>query len=182
MKNNVHFMEAFDHLLGVEGGYVNDENDRGGKTRYGITEAVARSYDYEGPMSELPLNIAIVIYEELYWDVNKLDAIAEVNYDLAYQVFDAGVNTGTQRAGQWLQRSLNCFRRANRYEPLYEELKVDGYIGPVTVEAFETFAEYTNTDLLLTTFRALQAHLYITLCEGKDSQQKFMRGWIKRVQ
>ena len=36
------FEKIFDYLLKVEGGYSNDKNDRGGKTKYGIIESEAR--------------------------------------------------------------------------------------------------------------------------------------------
>lgn len=181
MSENKPFVEAFDHLLGVEGGYVNDEVDRGGATRYGITEAVARNFGYKGAMNKLPLNIAMTIYREQYWDSLLLDDIAEVNYDLAYQIFDAGVNSGVSRVGKWFQRLLNVMRRANRVDPLYHQLRVDGQVGPVTIKAFSTYAETDNTDLLLALFKSLQGNHYITICESTDSQQRFLRGWTKRI-
>jgi lysozyme family protein len=36
------FKQAFEKTLKFEGGYANDPDDHGGKTMYGITEAVAR--------------------------------------------------------------------------------------------------------------------------------------------
>ena len=39
------FEKIFDYLLKVEGGYSNDKNDRGGKTKYGIIESEARNMD-----------------------------------------------------------------------------------------------------------------------------------------
>ena len=46
--------ELIDELIEREGGYVNHPSDRGGPTRFGITEAVARAHGYAGAMAELP--------------------------------------------------------------------------------------------------------------------------------
>ena len=43
-----------DELIEREGGYVNHPADKGGPTRFGITEAVARAHGYRGAMAELP--------------------------------------------------------------------------------------------------------------------------------
>jgi hypothetical protein len=54
----VNFLTAFDKLLKHEGDYSDHKDDPGGKTRYGITEAVAREVGYRGDMRELPLDLA----------------------------------------------------------------------------------------------------------------------------
>jgi lysozyme family protein len=43
--------ELINALIEREGGYVNHPADRGGPTRYGITEAVARAHGYGGPLA-----------------------------------------------------------------------------------------------------------------------------------
>jgi lysozyme family protein len=43
-----------DELIEREGGYVNHPGDKGGPTRFGNTEAVARAQGYTGPMALLP--------------------------------------------------------------------------------------------------------------------------------
>ncbi len=47
-----------DELIDCEGGYVNHPPDRGGPTRYGITEAVARTHGYRGAIRALPVEEA----------------------------------------------------------------------------------------------------------------------------
>lgn len=56
------FEKAFNHTVGVEGGYSDHPSDRGGKTMFGITEAVARSYGYSGDMRSMPISTAKDIY------------------------------------------------------------------------------------------------------------------------
>ena len=43
-----------DAVIDREGRYVNHPADRGGPTRWGVTEAVARAQGYAGPMRDLP--------------------------------------------------------------------------------------------------------------------------------
>ena len=52
---------AIDAILRAEGGYVNDPQDKGGETNYGITVAVARANGYAGPMRDLPVAMARAI-------------------------------------------------------------------------------------------------------------------------
>lgn len=42
--------QYLDALIKREGGYVNDTLDSGHATKFGITQAVARSYGYQGEM------------------------------------------------------------------------------------------------------------------------------------
>ena len=57
---------ALDHLIGLEGDFVDDPADSGGATRYGVTEAVARAEGYRGPMARLPRPTAESIYVRRY--------------------------------------------------------------------------------------------------------------------
>ena len=43
-----------DEVIGREGGYSNRPADRGGATRWGVTEKVARSHGYRGDMRTFP--------------------------------------------------------------------------------------------------------------------------------
>ena len=64
-------------LIEREGGYVNHPADRGGPTRFGITEAVARAHGYAGTMAALPREEAVAIYRRLYWLRPRFNAIAK---------------------------------------------------------------------------------------------------------
>jgi len=54
-----------DALIDREGDYVNDHADRGGQTRFGITQAVARAHGCSGAMRQLPREEAAAIYRRL---------------------------------------------------------------------------------------------------------------------
>ena len=83
-----------DALIDREGGYVNHPADRGGPTRYGITEAVARAHGFAGPMAQLPRGEAAAIYRRLYWLRPHFDAVARRAPRIAAELFDTGVNMG----------------------------------------------------------------------------------------
>ena len=55
-----------DTTIGKEGGYVDHPADRGGKTIWGITEAVARANGYTGDMRAMPRSTAVAIYRSEY--------------------------------------------------------------------------------------------------------------------
>jgi lysozyme family protein len=97
------FDAAFAALMGNEGGYVDDPNDPGGATRWGITQRVALAHDYHGDMRLLPQEIAKAIAKSEYWDACGCDDIADV---LDFQVFDASYNSGPDRAKEWLAKAL----------------------------------------------------------------------------
>ena len=62
-------------IIEIEGGYVNHPADRGGPTKYGITEKVARAFGYQGDMRDLPKSKAFEIYDKNYWQRLGLDGI-----------------------------------------------------------------------------------------------------------
>jgi lysozyme family protein len=100
MKN---FNDAFDVLMGHEGGYVNNPADPGGETMWGITKRVARLNGYTGPMKDLPQTEAKRIAKKCYWDAWNCDA-----YDIrvAWQIFDCAYNGG--KIVEWCQLSAGC--------------------------------------------------------------------------
>lgn len=176
------FDAAIADLLGVEGDYADDPDDSGGKTRYGITEAVARSHGYQGAMRELPVVTAKAIYRADYWDAQSLDTVAMLSRRIAWELFDTGVNMGTGQAGEFMQMSLNAF---NRQAADYPDLEVDGEIGPATLDAMDAFLRLRRQDgetVLLRALNALQGAAYIDLAERRAKDERFVFGWfLQRV-
>lgn len=152
----MNFDAAFDLLLGHEGGYSDHAADPGGKTRFGVTEAVAREVGYKGDMRELPLDLAKRIYKDRYWDAIKAEQLPPA---LRYPLFDAAVNSGPGQAVKWLQRALG--------------VKDDGVIGPQTIAA----ANAGNPDALR--MRMLSQRL--KFMAGLSNWPAFSRGWAIRI-
>lgn len=147
------FEKAVGHVLRHEGGYVNDPQDPGGETIYGITR---RDHPEVWANGRPSIETAKAVYQEDYWAPLKCDSLP---YPLALMVFDTGVNCGNRRAAKLLQRSLG--------------VKDDGLIGPVTIsaahqaDASEVLDKYA--DLRLTYYRSLPTF------------NRFGKGWSRRV-
>lgn len=172
------FDRALLHTLGIEGDFSNDPADSGGATRFGITEAVAREFGYKGDMASLPLEFAKAVYKQKYWDLLHLDLVAAVSERVAVELFDTAVNTGVVFAGKSLQRALNVF---NREQADYQDVTVDGLIGPATLRALHAFIAkrgMQGVGVLFSALNCLQGAFYIDLAERRSKDEKFTYGWF----
>lgn len=144
--------QAMKRLLGNEGGYVDHPQDPGGATNFGVTEKVARAHGYQGDMRNLPMGIAVEIYETDYWRPIKADQLPD---SLKFHVFDAAVNSGTTQAIKWLQKAAG--------------LTEDGVIGPRTLSAASmvTPAKYSAIRLRFMT--------------NLSTWPTFGKGWARRI-
>lgn len=114
----MNFDQAFEKLIGHEGGYSNNPQDPGGETMYGVTKTVARANGYAGNMIDLPLATAKAIYKKLYWDTVRAEELPDA---VRFDVFDASVNSGPGQAIRFLQRATGS--------------SDDGKLGPMTIRA-----------------------------------------------
>lgn len=150
------FDDVIDRVLKHEGSYSDHVEDRGGKTMYGITEAVARRVGYRGDMRELPLDLAKRIYKEDYWNAVRADALPA---GIRYHLFDAAVNSGPTQSVKWLQRALG--------------ITADGVVGPITI----AYAASANPHDL----RAKMLAQRLRFMTDLPSWPSFGRGWAKRI-
>jgi lysozyme family protein len=168
--------KVIDAIIAVEGGYVSDPNDSGGETNFGVTEQVARAAGYDGPMREMPREVAEQIYSRRYWDAVKGDQLAELSERIAEEVVDTGVNMGVGRAGKFLQQALNVLNNRGK---LYSDISVDGAIGPGTLTALKTYLEKRDEAVMLKALNVLQGAFYIDLATRRDKDESFLYGWLK---
>jgi lysozyme family protein len=181
---------AINHLMGVEGGekFTDIKADKGGKTRYGITEGKALEhkdawpkFNFNGDMRVLPPEFAFYIYDTDYWTPLKLDAIAAMHPLIADCLLDIGCNRGVGSAGTYLQRLLNVF---NVKGTLYPDIKVDGSVGPGTIGAINNFVAkrgFQAKKALILGLLSLQNTSYIGIAEKDPTQEEFSMGWSNRV-
>jgi lysozyme family protein len=150
------FDEAFDALLKHEGGFSDHAADPGGKTRFGVTEAVARREGYRGDMRDYPLDEAKRVYQKLYWNALRLD---DLRSEFRFDLFDAGVNSGVAQTVRWMQRIVG--------------VTVDGLLGPRTLSAVNN----SDAAKFLAKFNG-QRLLFMT---SLSTWPSFGRGWARRI-
>lgn len=152
----MNFDNAFALLLGHEGDFSDHVADKGGATRFGVTEAVAREVGYKGDMRELPVELAKRIYLERYWKTISADDLPP---GVRYVVFDSAVNSGPRQATLWLQRALG--------------VEADGVIGPKTLAA--AYAQDA------TALRARILAQRLKFMASLSNWPAFSRGWARRI-
>lgn len=91
------FERAFEIVVGVEAGYVNDSEDSGGETKFGISK---RAYPKED-IKNLTLERAKILYFNDYWLECHCQALS---WPWALVVFDCAVNQGVADALTLLKR------------------------------------------------------------------------------
>ena len=161
------FERIFDYLLRVEGGYSDNKNDKGGKTKFGIIEEEARDFGYKGNMQDLTKDFAKNIYLKKYYLGNKLDKV--VNDKVALSICDWAVNSG-RNGTKNAQIAINQLTNAN--------LDVDGIIGNKTLEALNS----ADPEKFLEVYHNLQRIYYKGKVEADNTQERFLTGWLNRVQ
>lgn len=137
-------------------GYVNDPDDTGGETKFGI----AQNKNPDICVETLTMVDAQKIYFERYWLAAKCDRIAS---PLSLLHFDTAVNMGVGAAAKLLQTALG--------------LVADGVIGPKTLAAIAAIKDPSE---LCTKYLNLKQARYDAIVKANPSQAKFAKGWRNR--
>ena len=185
------FDEAYDITLGHEGGYTNDPVDVGGETYKGVArryypdwigwsiiDVAKTSFNFPHSLRDND-NLDILIkhfYKENYWNLFWGDQIP--NQEVANEMFDTGVNMGVGRAVKYLQKSLNLL---NRNRKNYPDIVEDGAFGDNTLLTLKIYLDMDDTSFLLKIMNILQGMHYIDYMTKSPTQERFARGWLKRV-
>lgn len=171
--------QLIDDVIGREGGYSNHPADKGGPTRWGVTQQVARAYGYKGDMRDFPREQAVEIYRRRYWTQPGFDKVAQRYPRVAEELFDTGINMGQPTAIRFLQRALNAL---NRGASDYGDIAVDGYdIGPVTLAALDGYRAKRGAageTVLMRALESLQGARYIDISESRPANEAFTYGWF----
>lgn len=146
------FDQAILFTLREEGGYVNNPQDPGGETKYGISKHAYPSLD----IKNLTENQARDIYYKDYWIKSRCD---EMPGDIAISVFDMSVNSGIRSAIRCIQKCLN--------------VADDGICGPLTLYSINN----ADQEDLFINFNAMRLNFFTTL----SNYNVYGKGWFKRV-
>lgn len=157
------FQSAILVVLRHEGGYVNDPNDAGGETKYGISKRAYPDLD----IANLTVDQATQIYYRDWWSHFGYQQINDSA--LATKVFDTSVNLGAGRTHKLMQRCLNV----NGFPNIVD----DGNLGPVSYKAINS----CDAPTILSAFRQAQANYYQAVVKVHPEDQKFLTGWLSRA-
>ncbi|WP_425072565.1 holin-associated N-acetylmuramidase [Sagittula sp. S175] len=173
-----------EEIVAREGGYVNDPDDPGGATKYGVTIHTMRrlGLDIDGDgdvdaedVKRITRQQAVDIYLQHYFQRPRIDELPEVLHDT---VFDMYVNAGNN-AVKLLQRLLN---------QMGERCAVDGGIGPETIGAAARAAAKAP-DHIRDAYGIARRNYYFDLADRRPASRKYARtvrggkgGWIKRAE
>ena len=171
-------------IVAREGGYVNDPDDPGGATNFGVTigtmQSLGMDLNRDGRIDAADVRAltraqAEQIFVEHYFRKPRL---AELPEPLQASVFDMYVNAGGN-AVKILQRLVSRmgFRTAD-----------DGVVGPMTIAAVADAAE-AAPDHLVDAYGIARRNYYYALADQRPASRKYARskaggkgGWITRAE
>ncbi len=170
MNDDKKFLYCFHEVVGLEGGYVYDSFDRGGETKYGISK---RAYPHLD-IKNLSLEDAKRIYYKKYYKSPLMNLELILSKQLCLELFESAVLMGVKTVAKNLQKALNYL---NNNGQLFEDLRVDGWIGKKSLEALRC----VDSKLVIKVLNGLQFNRLIKIVERNKEQERFFKGWLKRV-
>ena len=171
-------------IVAREGGFVNDPDDPGGATNFGVTIHTMRRLGLDldrdgdvdvGDVRALDRDRAVDIFVTQYYRRPRIDTLPEA---LQASVFDMYVNAGAN-AVKILQTLL---------QEMGFEVVVDGVIGPITAEAARAAAARAP-DHVADAYGIARRNYYFRLADRRPTSRKYARtrsggkgGWIRRAE
>lgn len=158
------FDQAISVVLRHEGGFVNNPDDPGLITNYGISQVQLSKWRNQpvtpADMIDLTIDQAKALYKTHYWDLLRLDSLKSDL--LATLILDMAVLRGPGRVVQDLQSILG--------------IHMDSIMGPVTIE---TLNVQTEREIGVKFLQACEL-AFVFIVQGKPTQVEFLAGWISR--
>lgn len=161
MEYSESFQKAIKPILAIEGGLSDRKNDRGGLTKYGISQ---RQYPHLD-IRNLTIKEAIEIYHRDFWLHYRCD---ELPPHVAVFIFDCQVNHRPKVGPRFLQSAIGAV--------------ADGIIGSKTIQAaHEATNKPHRRDEVLGLLFAYRADFYHDITLADIDQEENLLGWFKRL-
>lgn len=154
------FNKSLTKVLLWEGGKVDDKDDPGGRTAYGITQRVYSVY-YPGDVWDATSQQVATIYKTAYW--KKINGDAIHSQSVAELLMDFAVNSGVQTASKKIQALVG--------------VEQDGQIGSKTVKAINE----KDPKILFNALHDVRAAYYKAIVAKRPTSQKYLKGWMNRL-
>lgn len=152
-----YFEKAIDKTLKHEGNYVNDPDDPGGETKYGISKRAYPDVD----IANLSIDQAKVIYKRDYWD--KINGNSIHTQGVASSIFDFAVNVGVSSASKIAQGVIGASQ--------------DGNIGVKSIDAINEY----DPILFISNYKLGKIKKYVLIVKKRPTSIKYLLGWINRT-
>lgn len=166
--------DLLDEVIAREGGFVHHPADRGGPTKFGITQRTLSVWlGREASADEvrtLDEATAREIYERDYYRAPRIDTLPEA---IRPQVFDCAVNHGPRQAIRFVQRVVNLAG--------FGPVDVDGVLGPQTREGAGR-AQVEMGPLFNNAIMHERRNFYRTIVARDPKQEVFLTGWLRRAE
>jgi lysozyme family protein len=181
------FDKIIDVILQNEGGFQKDPDDYGNwtgpnctgelvGTKYGIAARYFRGIVqamFGVDIPDITIDQAKIVYHKYFWVPMNLEGIRD--QELVLHIFDHGVNSNKRLAIRMVQKIM--------------EIKADGIVGPITLNAINNFKPRSKViegyGLLYT---LAEYYKYARYCHYVDQirkyprKRRFYKGWINRIE
>lgn len=171
--------DMLEHLIQAEGGYVDDPDDPGGATNWGITHRTLASWRgnkvTKKDVQDLSMDEALDIYRSRYYIKTKINQLPK---GIQPSAFDFTVNAGGNGI-KILQRTVCKFG---------DKITVDGALGPNSIGAITKLYDKKGT-FMVDAYGIERREFYYRIGDRRRNSRKYATrrdgtkgGWIIRAE
>ena len=163
---------ALKRIARWEGGFSDHVNDKGGRTKHGVTEVALARARKARPRAGYPADVADLTLKQAH-EIFELDYAPKgwakiEDQTVATLLLDVCINSGPERGVTLLQRAL-CSGGS--------PVAVDGKFGPKTLAAVNA----SNPEALRMALYRQRAAFYQQIVASDPTQRVFLGGWMNRL-
>lgn len=169
------FCDAFEHIVRIEGGFVDNPLDPGGATKYGISLKFMKEYYHnEGlereDVSRLTLSQAADVYFQGFW--RPLGLSKTINGQASLFIFDQAVNRGIGSVMGQVNQLLS-----QKISPSFPDIFsiLDFYQSQIQLNPRLQYSFLIN-------FMILSQNSYLEIVKAHPERIVFLQGWMRRTQ